>query len=85
MSLDVSIIAEQGLPYDLVHSARDQITSVIERALGQDVALSVKNGTLSMSPEGGVHWSDSVAQTSGASGIVLFVTELPLGVNLILN
>lgn len=77
MGLDVSIVAEPGLPYDLIRPARDRIASKLEATLGREVTLSVHVGALSMSPDGSVHWSDSIEQAGSDSKILLFITELP--------
>lgn len=77
MSLDVSIVADPGLPYDLIYPARDQIASRLEETLGREITLSVQVDALSMSPDGSVHWSDSIGQAGGDSKILLFITELP--------
>lgn len=70
-------MAERGLPTAIADKLRDGLEEKVSNDLGEQIDVSIEQGSLLLDPDGEVHLGGSVPRNRKTDDVVIFLTEMP--------
>lgn len=77
MGRGLRIVAERGLPTTIALSVRERLEERVRDDLGEEIDVTIEQGSLLLDPDGEVHLGGSVPKNRKTDDVVVFLTELP--------